>query len=65
MRFSSAKYPLKCLLQDLVALNIKLLVDFSVVIRSKTRSKEPMQLNEPSMDTVGQLRDMLEFIFLC
>ena len=58
------------LLRDLAALNVKLLVDFSGVIRSKMQSKEPIQLNEHSVDprkrcmgTVGQLRDMLVFIF--
>jgi hypothetical protein len=62
-RFSSTKYPLKWLLRDLAALNIKLW--------SNTQSKEPIQLNEHNVDprqrsmgTVGQLRDMLEFIFL-
>jgi hypothetical protein len=57
-------------LRDLAALNVKLLVDFSGVIRSKTQSKKPIQLNERSVDprqgsvgTFGQLRDMLEFIF--
>ena len=46
MRFSNAKYPLKWLLRHLTALNVKLLVEYSGVIRSKTQSKESIQLNE-------------------
>jgi hypothetical protein len=53
-------------------LNVKLLIDFSGVIRSKTESKEWIQLNKHSVDlrqrsmgTVGQLKDILEFISWC
>jgi hypothetical protein len=57
-------------LRDLAALNTKLLVDFSCVVSLKMQSQESVQLKEYSMDlrqrsmgTVGQLRDVLEFIF--
>ena len=49
-RFSGAKCPLKWLLQDLAALNVKWLVDFSDVISSKTESNESIQLNERRVD---------------
>jgi hypothetical protein len=38
------------LLRDLAALNVKLLVDFSGIIRSKMQLKESIQLNERTMD---------------
>jgi hypothetical protein len=40
----------KGVLWDLATLNVKLLVDYSGVIRSKTQSKERIQLNERSVD---------------
>jgi hypothetical protein len=49
-RFSRANYPQKWLLRYLAALNAKLLVDFSGVIRSTMQSKESIQLNERSVD---------------
>ena len=49
-RFSGAKCLLKWLLQDLAALNVKWLVDFSDVISSKTESDESIQLNERRVD---------------
>ena len=38
------------LLRNLAALNVKLLVDFSGIIRSKMQLKESIQLNERTMD---------------